>query len=258
MTKFELKRPLFIFDLETTGTDSATDRIVEICVLRIDSDGGREMRTRRINPERPIPPDATAVHGIRDEDVSDQPTFRQVAKGLLDFLGDGDLAGFNVLRFDLPLLEREFRDCGLDLGMDRRDVVDAMTIFHRKNPRDLSAAVRHYLDREHENAHAAAADVEATADILEAQLERHTDLPHSVAELDAWIRPARRDRIDASGKLVWRDGVAVLSFGKHQGKSLQDLVEQQADYLRWIIDADFPDDAKALVARALDGEFPCR
>ena len=142
MKNLSLDRPLVVFDLETTGTDPATDRIVEISALRIDPDGTREARTRRVNPGVPIPSQATAIHKIRDEDVRDAPTFRQIAKGLLTFLEDADLAGFNVARFDLPLLDREFRDCGLDLKRSRRRVVDAMTIYHRKERRDLGAACR--------------------------------------------------------------------------------------------------------------------
>ena len=147
MKHLQLERPLVFFDLETTGTDPARDKIVEITLTRIEPGGERVTRTRRINPECPIPPGATAVHGIREEDVRDEPPFRRIARGLLDLLADADIAGFNVRRFDLPLLDRELRECDLDLKLDGRRIVDAMTIFHRKEPRDLSAAVRHYLGR---------------------------------------------------------------------------------------------------------------
>jgi len=251
-----LERPLVFFDLETTGTDPATDRIVEISVLRVGPDGGRESRTRRLSPERPIPAEATEVHGIGDDDVRDEPTFRQLARGLLEFLGGADLAGFNVLRFDVPLLEREFRDCGLDLGLDGRRVIDAMTIFHRMERRDLSAAVKFYLGRSHEGAHAAEADVAASADVLEAQLERYPDLPTSVAELDAWIRGGQAAGVDRSGKFVWRDGEPVLAFGKHQGKPLRRVALEDPGYLEWIAKSDFPPDAKQVAADALAGRFP--
>ena len=256
MTGLKLDRPLIIFDLETTGTDPATDRIVEISALRVSPDGGRESRTRRINPERPIPAGATAVHGIRDEDVRDEPTFRQIARGLLEFLGDADLAGFNVLRFDLPLLDREFRDCGLDLGVAARRVVDAMTIYHRMERRDLSAAVSFYLGRSHDGAHTAEADVTATAEVLEAQLERYPDLPHGVEELDAWMRGGRADGVDRSGKFVWKDGEAVLAFGKHQGKTLRQVAQENPGYLEWVAKSDFPPDAKQVAVEALAGRFP--
>jgi DNA polymerase-3 subunit epsilon len=252
-----LTRPLAVFDLETTGTDPAKDRIVEISVLRIEPGGGREVRSRRVNPERPIPQDATRVHGIRDEDVRDEPSFRQIAKGLLEFLADSDLAGFNVRRFDVPLLDREFRDCGYDLGLGSRRVIDAMTVFHRKEPRDLSAAVRFYLGRELLGAHAAAADVEAAAAVLEAQLARYDDLPRDVEGLDAWCHPAPAGAVDRAGKFVRRDGEVVLSFGKHQGRPLRQVARERPDYLEWLSrQADFPEDARALVRKVLRGEEP--
>lgn len=256
MAKIELDRPLVVFDLETTGTDTATDRIVEISVLRLDPGGQREQRTRRINPGRPIPAEATAVHGIRDEDVRDAPTFASVARGLLEFIGEADLSGFNVARFDVPLLERELRDCGLDLRLAERRIVDAMTIFHRKEPRDLSAAARFYLDRDHAGAHAAEADVTLTLDILEAQLERYEDLPRSVGELDGWCRPVVANAVDREGKFVWKDGEATFAFGKHQGQSLRRVAGEHRGYLEWISKSDFPDDVKQLAAQALDGRYP--
>jgi DNA polymerase-3 subunit epsilon len=249
-------RPIAFFDLETTGTDPATDRIVELSVLRIDPGGDRATKTRRLNPERPIPPEATAIHGIRDEDVRDEPTFRMIARGFLDFLGESDLAGFNVLRFDVPLLDRELRDCGLDLGLTRRRIVDAMTIYHRMERRDLSAAVRFYLGRQHEGAHGAEADVLAVVDVLEAQLARYEDLPRSVEELAAWCDPTPPGALDRAGKFVWKDGRAVFAFGKFQGRTLEAVARDKPDYLEWITRSDFPDDARELARRALRGEFP--
>jgi DNA polymerase III subunit epsilon len=247
----KLSRPLAFFDLETTGTDPATDRIVEISVLKLSPDGARAARTRRVNPERPIPPEATAVHGIRNEDVRDAPTFRQIARSLLEFLGDADLAGFNVARFDVPILDREFRDAGVDLGLAGRKIVDAMTVFHRMERRDLSAAVRFYLDRDHEGAHGAEADVEATAEVLDAQLERYADLPRTVAELDAWCFPVPAGAADRSGKFLLREGRVVFAFGKHQGRPLDDVARTSPDYLEWLLRQDFPPDARTLIQTAL-------
>lgn len=254
MNLLALKRPLAFFDLETTGVDPLRDKIVEIAVVRLDPGGTREAKTRRINPERPIPPDATAIHGIRDEDVRDAPAFRQVARGLLDFLADADLAGFNVRRFDVPLLDREFRDCGLDLALSQRRVIDAMTIFHKKEPRDLSAAVRFFLGREHEGAHGAEADVVASLDVLEAELARYPDLPRTVDELDAWCNPLPAGAVDRGGKFVLREGEVVFAFGRQKGRALSEVARVQRDYLEWILKQDFPDDARALVERALRGE----
>jgi DNA polymerase III subunit epsilon len=250
-----LDRPLVLFDLETTGIDPATDRIVEIACLRLEVDGQRQERTRRINPERPIPPGATAIHGIGDADVRDAPTFRQVAVSLAELLAGADLGGFNVLRFDLPLLSREFRDCGLDPGLETRRVVDAMAIYHRKERRDLAAAARFYLGREHAAAHAAEADLAVTLDVLEAQLERYPDLPRTVGGLSEWIGPGA-DRVDSSGKFVRREGLVVFAFGRHQGKPLAEIAQRFPDYLQWILGQDFPPDACELVRRALSGEPP--
>ncbi len=249
-----LQRPLAFFDLETTGTDPLRDKIVEIAVVRIDPGGGREATTRRINPERPIPPEATAVHGIRDEDVSNAPTFRQSARSLLDALKDADLAGFNVRRFDVPLLDREFKECGLDLALGSRRIVDVMTIFHKKEPRDLTAAVRFFLDREHAGAHGAEADVEASIAVLNAQLARYPDLPRTVDSLDAFCYPVPPGAVDRGGKFVLREGEVVFAFGKQKGRALSEVARVQRDYLEWILKQDFPEDARTLVLRALQGE----
>jgi DNA polymerase-3 subunit epsilon len=251
----QLDRPLVVFDLETTGTDPLTDRIVEIAALRIEPDGRREERSRRVNPGRPIPPAATAVHGIRDEDVRDAPPFARIARGLLDWIGAADLAGFNIGRFDVVLLERELADCGLDLRLAERRVVDAMTIFHRMERRDLSAAVRFYLGREHTDAHSGAADVAAAAEVLDAQLERYPDLPRTGDGLDAWARPVA-DAVDRSGKFVRRPEGVVFAFGKHQGRTLREVAAEAPDYLKWILGSDFPPDAKELVRQALAESGP--
>jgi DNA polymerase-3 subunit epsilon len=248
-----LTRPLAFFDLETTGTDPLRDKIVEIAVVRVEPGGATESRTRRINPERPIPAEATAVHGISDRDVRDAPPFRQVGRSFLDFLGDADLAGYNVRRFDVPLLDREFKDCGLDLALRSRRILDAMTIFHRKEPRDLTAAVRFFLGRDHEGAHGAEADVLATLAILDAELERYPDLPRSVDELDAWCNPVPEGAVDRTGKFVLREGEVVFAFGKQKGRPLREIARVQRDYLEWILKQDFPEDARALVEKALLG-----
>lgn len=258
MKNLMLARPVVFFDLETTGTDPGSDRIVEISALRVEPDGSMESRTRRINPERPIPPGATAVHGITDDDVRDEPVFGKIARGLLDFLAGADLAGFNVARFDIPLLDREFRSCGLDLGLGGRHVIDAMTIFHRKEPRDLSAAVRFYLGREHEGAHGAEADVMATMEVLDAQLARYDDLPRTVEELEQFGLRIHPESVDRSGKFIWRNGEVAFAFGKNQGKTLRDVVEEDQGYCEWILKSDFPDEAKRLVMDAMNGKWPDR
>ena len=247
----DLKRPMAVFDLETTGTDPLRDKIVEIALIRVDPGGERAAMVCRVNPGRPIPPEATAVHGITDADVATSPPFRDVARGLLDFLSDADLAGFNVRRFDVPLLDREFRDCGFDLALSQRRIVDAMTIFHRKEPRDLTAAVRFFLDRDHAGAHGAAADAEASLAVLAAQLGRYPDLPRTVGGLDRWCNPTPPGAVDRGGKFVLREGEIVFAFGRQKGRTLREVARAQRDYLEWILKQDFPEDARGLVEKAL-------
>jgi DNA polymerase-3 subunit epsilon len=249
----QLSRPIAFFDLETTGTDPSRDKIVEIALVRLEPSGSRVAITRRINPERPIPAEATAVHGITDADVSGLPAFGQVARDLLDVLTDADLAGYNVRRFDVPLLDREFRDAGLDLALRSRRIVDVMTIFHKKEPRDLTAAVRFFLDRDHAGAHGAEADVQASIEVLDAQLARYPDLPRTVDALDAYCYPVPAGAVDRGGKFVLRDGEIVFAFGRQKGRALREVAAVQRDYLEWILKQDFPEDARALVEKALGG-----
>jgi DNA polymerase-3 subunit epsilon len=251
VSRLKLDRPIVFFDLETTGVDPKTDRIVEVSILRVEADGNRDSKTRRVNPERPIPAGASAVHGIFDADVADAPTFRQIAKGLAEMLEGADLSGFNVARFDIPLLDREFRACDIDMGVAERRVVDVMSIFHRMERRDLSAATRFYLNKEHVGAHSAEADVEVTLDILEAQLERYEELPTEVGELDAWIRQLPANAADSGGKFVREGDQLLFNFGKNKGKSVRDIAASSRGYLEWILGTDFPEDAKQIVRDAL-------
>ncbi len=251
MKHLHLTRPVVFFDLETTGLDPALDRIVEISVLKVEPDGTTDAKTRLINPERPIPPEATAIHGIRDEDVREAPAFRQVARSLLAFIGEADLAGYNVRRFDVPLLEREIRDAGLDLGLPRRRVLDAMTVFHKKEPRDLSAAVRFYLKREHEGAHGAEADVRAAAEILDAQLAAYDDLPRTVEALAAWCDPLTGAAADGQGKFLVREGRTVFNFGKHQGKPVERVAREEPGYLEWLLKQEVTEDVRRILREAL-------
>jgi len=249
-----LDRPLAFFDLETTGIDPTRDKIVEIAVVRVDPDGTRRSLVRLVNPGRPIPKEASAIHGIGDADVAGAPSFPAIAPELIALFENADLAGFNVNRFDVPLLERELKEAGIDLGLRQRRVIDVMTIFHRKEPRDLSAAVRFFLAREHAGAHGATADIEATLEVLDAQLARYEDLPREVEALHSWLYPVPVDAVDRQGKFVVREGQIVFAFGKLRGRPLQEVAKVERDYLEWILRQDFPDDARALVERALRGE----
>jgi DNA polymerase-3 subunit epsilon len=256
MKNLKLTRPLAFFDLETTGIDAGSDRIVEICILKVFPDGRRESMVERLNPERPIPAEATAVHGIHDRDVQDCPRFRDRAEAYLAMLQGADLSGYNVQRFDIPLIRREFRDVGMDLPMDGVGVVDAMTIYHRKERRDLSAAVRFFLGKELEGAHSASEDVAATADVLDAQLARYDDLPDTVEGLVAWCNPVREDAVDRSGKFVWKNKKVVFTFGKFRDRTLESIRDSNRGYLEWVLRSDFPEDSKEIVQAALDGKLP--
>lgn len=248
-----LRRPLAVLDLETTGTSITSDRIVEIAVLKLYPDGNQELRRRRINPGVPIPPRATEIHGIRDVDVAGEPTFRALARSLHEFLRECDFAGFNVSRFDLPLLRAEFAQVGLDFSWNGCAVIDAMAIFHAKERRDLAAAVTFYCGRAHPRPHSASDDVEATLDVLLAQLERYADLPRDVDALHQFCHPQGPDAVDAEGKLIWVNGTACIGFGKYQGIALSKLAQDDPGYLEWMLRADFSDEVMSLVRDALTG-----
>ena len=212
--KLRLKRPLVFFDLEATGISTVADRIVQISVARYAPDVETDVRTRLINPEMPIPPESIEIHGITDADVADKPTFRQIAKSFFDYLDGCDLAGFNIIQFDIPLLIAEFARSGLAFSMAGRQVIDCYQIFRRMEPRTLEAALRFYCNEEHANAHDSEADVLATIKVLEGQLHKYPDLPKDVDQLNERFNPHQGKYIDWEGKLRWEKGEAVLGFGK--------------------------------------------
>lgn len=252
-----LTRPLAFLDLETTGISPETDRIVEVAVVLLHPDGTSARWERLVHPGRAIPAEATAVHRISDADVAGAPPFRELAAELAALLADCDIAGFNVARFDLKLLSTELARAGVACSFQDRRVVDAMAIFHRHERRDLAAAVRFYVGRDHDG-HRAGVDVDATIAVLHGQLERYGELPRGVAELAAYCDGRQPDWLTSCGKLAWRDGAARITFGKHAGKSLQTLSTEEPGYLRWILDKDFGDDFKQLVSAAMTGRFPER
>jgi DNA polymerase-3 subunit epsilon len=244
-------RPLAVLDLETTGTDPKTDRIVEVSILKLKPGAEPDHRTRRVNPERPIPPEASAIHGITDADITDAPTFRDIATGLRSFLNGCDLAGYNLVRFDLRLLLNEFSRVGVSFPLQRRRLIDPCRIFHQREPRDLAAAVRFFCGREHDGAHGAAADVLATVAVLEAQLDYYDDLPRTVEDLHEHLRDA--SVVDLDGMFSRRpNGAIVFVKGKYKGQSLEAIALTKPDYLAWMLREDFFDDTKAVVASALE------
>ncbi|MBN2360415.1 MAG: 3'-5' exonuclease [Deltaproteobacteria bacterium] len=262
MSRLKLTRPLAFIDLETTGANPFEDRIVEIAIVRLFPDGRRERFVSRVNPERSIPAAATRIHGIGDDDVRDQPKFAQLAPQVVQLLRGVDLGGFNVARFDLPLLFRELERARVKPPDEVRYVADAQVIFHRMEPRDLAAALRFYCGREHQGAHGALADAEAALDVLLAQIDRYAEgerrLPDRVEELDAISMRRDENFLDPDGKLVWDEDEAVIGFGKHRGTSLRKLRESAPEYLEWILRKDFSDEVKAIVRNAVRGEFPKR
>jgi DNA polymerase III subunit epsilon len=249
LTNLQLLRPLAVIDLETTGTDPQHDRIVEISVLRLKPGDAPVHRTRRINPGRPIPPEATAIHGITDADVADAPRFEQIARDLLAFLDGCDLCGFNIKKFDLRLLYVEFARAGFTLSLEGRAIIDPQEIYHANERRDLSAAVRFYCGRDHNGAHAAEADVLATLAVLDAQLGHYRELPRTTDALHVLFCEA--NAVDIAARFVRVDGQLRFNFGKHRGKSLEEVAQAEPDYLAWILTQDFFEDAKTLVRQVL-------
>lgn len=237
--KLNLKRPLVFFDLETTGVDTAKDRIVEISMVKVMPDGEEIVRTRLINPQMHIPEDATAVHGITDEDVKDQPTFAQIAKSLSQFIEGCDFGGFNSNRFDLPMLVEEFLRAGVDVDFKNRKFIDVQNIFHKMEQRTLVAAYKFYCDKDLTDAHSAEADTRATYEVLKAQLDRYSELQNDVAALAEFS--SRGETVDYAGRIVYNDkGEEVFNFGKYKGVKVCEVFQREPSYYGWMMNGDFP------------------
>ena len=233
------------FDLETTGTNITTDRIVEISMIKVFPDGHYEQRTVRVNPERHIPEEASAIHHIYDEDVADKPAFRQIARQLADSFEGCDIAGFNSNRFDVPMLSEEFARAGVDFDFTRPRYIDVQTIFHKKEQRTLTAAYRFYCDKDLDGAHSANADTRATYEVLLAQLERYDDLPNDVAALSEFS--SQQKNVDIMGRLVYDDQHReVINFGKYKGRLASEVLTKDPGYFSWIQQGDFPSDTKRI------------
>ena len=236
--RLNLKNPIVFFDLETTGTNTSKDRIVEISILKVMPNGDEMAKTRRINPEMPIPAEASAVHGITDADVADCPRFRDIAKSLAQIIEGCDLAGFNSNRFDVPLLAEEFLRAGVDIDLKRHKFVDVQTIYHKKEPRTLSAAYKFYCGEELNNAHSADADTRATYEVLKAQLERYPDLENSIDYLSEFSTQERF--VDFAGRIIYdKNNVEIFNFGKYKGQAVADVFRRDPNYYSWIMEGDF-------------------
>ena len=254
-----LERPIIFIDLETTGTETLSDRIVELAALKIYPDGAEEIIITRINPGVAIPPEAIAVHGITDSDVADEPSFAEYAPELKAFLEGCDLGGFNVRRFDLEMIEAEFKRAGIEFSREGRHIIDAQSIYHKFEPRDLSVAHKKYCGKEIENRHSSAGDVRAAVDVFRSQLKTHPELPKTVKELHEFCAERRNENwLDSKGKFVWVDKDAVVNFGKYKGRTIQQMAEKERGFLEWMIKSDFMPDAKRIANDALNGVFPKR
>ena len=244
--KLNLKRPIIFFDLETTGVDTANDRIVEISMIKIMPDGEEIVRTRRINPQMHIPEQASAIHGITDEMVKDEPTFAPIAKSMAQFIEGCDFGGFNSNRFDLPMLVEEFMRVGVDVDFRNRQFVDVQTIFHKMEQRTLVAAYKFYCDKDLNEAHSAEADTRATYEVLKAQLDRYPDLQNDIAALAEFSE--RGHTADFAGRIGYNDkGEEIFNFGKHKGRKVEDVFREDPSYYSWMINGDFPLYTKKLI-----------
>ena len=246
--KLNLKNPIVFFDLETTGVNITSDRIVEISYLKVFPNGNEVSRTMRINPEMHIPEQASEVHGIYDDDVKDCPTFKQVAKDVAHDFEGADIVGFNSNRFDVPLLAEEFLRAGVDLDMTRRKFIDVQVIFHKMEQRTLSAAVKFYCGKELEGAHSADADTRATYEVLQAQLDRYDELQNDIAWLSEFSSHTRN--VDFAGRIVYDDkGVEVFNFGKYKGIPVVEVLRRDPGYYSWMMQGDFSLNTKQVLTR---------
>ena len=264
MKNLKLEKPMAFIDLETTGPRYYADRIVEFSVLKINPDGREEYKSRRVNPEMPISPGAMEKHGITDAELADEPVFRKLAKGIYEFLDGCDLSGFNILGFDLPLLEHEFERVGIEFSRDNRQIVDSMAIYHMREPydpdepRNLGAAYQKFCGKELTKAHSADSDVRASAEILDAQIGMYGDLPCDVEELCSVCLEPRENFVDTAGRFVWFEEEAAFNFGKYRGRSVREIAEEYQDYLGWMLTQEFSPEVRDIVTRAFEGEFPKR
>ncbi|MBN8694645.1 MAG: 3'-5' exonuclease [Bacteroidetes bacterium] len=259
--KLNLTRPLAFIDLETTGVNVASDRIVEICILKVNTDNSTEVKTMRINPGIPIPDASSRIHKIYDSDVKDCPAFKQVAAQLANFIGNADIAGYNSNKFDVPLLLEEFLRAEVDFDLSNRRLIDVQNIFHIMEPRTLAAAYKFYCDKSIENAHSAEADIKATYEVFLAQLKKYENTEVSDAKGNL-VKPVKNDmqvlseltaktkNVDLAGRIIFNDaGVEVFAFGKHKDKPVVEVFEKEPSYYSWMMNGDFPLYTKKIITQ---------
>ena len=246
--ELNLVKPIIFFDLETTGVDISKDRIVEICYIKVWPDGRETEYTKRINPGMHIPECASAVHGIYDEDVKDCPTFKEVAREIANEFEGCDVAGFNSNRFDLPLLAEEFLRAQVDIDLSRLRAIDVQVLYHKREPRTLSAAYKFYCGEVLEDAHSALADTRATYEVLKAQLSHYDDMPNDIEALSK--ESAFTNNVDFAGRIVYdADGKEVFNFGKYKGMPVDAVLTRDPGYYGWMMNGDFPLNTKQVLTR---------
>lgn len=237
--ELNLKRPIAFIDIETTGINVSSDRIVEISVLKIHPGGKEEWFSTRVNPEIPIPSKSTEIHNITDADVANAPVFREIAKNLELFLEGTDLAGYNAIKFDIPLLAEEFLRANVDFNFRKRKYIDVQVIFHKKEQRTLSAALLFYCNRQLDNAHSSKADTQASYEVLKAQLDRYGDLENDIDKLAEFS--SYNNNADFAGRIIYdENGVEIFNFGKHKGKQVETVFREDPSYYSWMMNGDFP------------------
>jgi DNA polymerase-3 subunit epsilon len=250
--KLKLDSPIIVFDLETTGLNLANDRIVEISVIKVFPDGSEEIKTRRINPCIPIPAEATAIHKITNEDVKDCPTFREIAKSLAAFIDGCDLAGYNLLKFDIPLLAEEFLRAGIDVNFRKVRIIDVQNIFHKMEQRTLIAAYKFYCNKSLDKAHNAEADTQATYEILQSQLDHYPTLQNDVKFLSEFSVSSQN--FDYASRIVANsNNEPVFNFGKYKGRKVTEIFAMEPSYYSWIMNGEFTLDTKRVLTEIRSG-----
>jgi len=243
--KLILTKPLAFIDLETTGLDLNNDRIIEIAILKLNPDESRDLYLQRVNPGVPVPPKTTAIHGIKDEDLVDMPSFDKVGKNIINFIGNADLAGFNIMKFDLPLLVEEFLRYKIDFSLENRKVIDVQHIFHKMEKRDLATAYRFYCEKAIEKHHSAEYDIRATEEILHVQLEKYKDIGKSVDALNNFLGKPLEKVVDFAARMIMDEhGHIVFNFGKYKGRKVTEIFEKDPSYYSWIMQGDFSQNTK--------------
>lgn len=262
----QLRNPLAFFDLETTGINVVKDRIVEISILKVMPNGEKLIKTKLVNPTVPIPAEVTKIHGISDDDVKDAPTFKELAKEIAKFLEGADLAGYNMLRFDVPLLVEEFLRVGINFDVSQRKLIDVQRLFYLMEPRTLTAAYKFYCDKDLDGAHSAEADTIATFEVLDAQIERYKDVQIKdnngkeyvpiQNNMEALHELTASKMVDLAGRMVYNNkGEVVFNFGKHKNRPVLDVLKQEPNYYDWMMKSDFPLNTKQKLTEVKLSQF---